>query len=315
MLKSYSGPDECRGVLADAVTQALPPPSLLLPSERVNFDHYCQQKAAPAGSAVYYAVRQAAAADRPRLTALFAYRRELEETIETCSDVAVGQAKLAWWQREIQSLASVDGTPPTHPVTRALAAYLPDPRAELAALQAVAEGYAMDLDQARYLDYAGLNQYLLRVGGQGALLVARAAGMRSSAALEAAAQLGHALALAQLLRDVGQHARHGRIYLPVDELQRFGVTAADIINRRYGDAFAALMTFQVMRARAAIVAALAALRTDPHTRRAARATLGVQAAIALATLAEIEAERYEVLHQQIFLTPLRMLWLAWRGAR
>ena len=125
----------------------------------MNFDHYCQQKAGPVGSAVYYALRQAKAADRPGLTALFAYRRELEETIETCSEVAVGQAKLVWWQRELQSLAGGAGAAPAHPVTRALAAHLREPASELAALQAVADGYAMDLEQARYLDYAGLNQY------------------------------------------------------------------------------------------------------------------------------------------------------------
>jgi len=288
--------------------------SHLLAHDRVNFDHYCQQKAAPAGSAVYYALRQAKAADRPGLTALFAYRRELEETIETCSEVAVGQAKLVWWQRELQSLAGGDGAAPAHPVTRALAAHLHDPASELTALQAVADGYAMDLEQGRYLDYAGLNQYLLKVGGQGALLVARATGISSSAGLEAAAQLGHALTLAQLLRDVGQHARHGRIYIPVDELQRFGVTAADVVNRRYSDAFSALMAFQVTRARDAIQTALGKLRTDPATSRAARAALSAQAAIALATLGEIEASRFQVLHQQIFLTPLRMLWLTWRGA-
>jgi len=281
----------------------------------VNFDLYCQQKAAPVGSAVYYAVRQCAAADRLRLTAVFAFRRELEETIETCSDISIGQAKLAWWQGEIETLSAGSPTPPTHPVARALHAHLVEPAAAVAALQAVAQGYAMDLEQARYLDYPGLCHYLTKVGGQGAWLVARAAGARAAAALDAAADLGAALLLAQLLRDVGLHARHGRIYLPVNELQRFGVTAADIINGRYSDAYTALMAFQVERARSAITTALAALRAAPETRRAARATLGAQAAIALASLTEIEAGRYQVLHQQILLTPLRMLWLAWRGAR
>jgi phytoene synthase len=281
----------------------------------VNFDLYCQQKAAPVGSAVYYALRQCAAADRPRLTAVFAFRRELEETIETCSDISIGQAKLAWWQGEIETLSVGSQTPPTHPVARALHAHLAEPAAAVAALQAVAQGYAMDLEQARYLDYPGLCQYLTKVGGQGALLIARAAGAHAPAALDAAAALGAALLLAQLLRDVGLHARHGRIYLPVNELQRFGVTAADIINGRYSDAYTALMAFQVERARSAITMALAALRAAPETRRAARATLGAQAAIALASLTEIEAGRYQVLHQQILLTPLRMLWLAWRGAR
>src|SRR5271170_3412202 len=105
-----------RFALAAASLSSLPLPTYLA-HDRVNFDHYCQQKAAPVGSAVYYALRQAKAADRPGLTALFAYRRELEETIETCSEVGVGQAKLMWWQRELQSLAGGERAAPAHPVT------------------------------------------------------------------------------------------------------------------------------------------------------------------------------------------------------
>jgi len=279
----------------------------------VNFDLYCQDKAAPAGTPAYYALRQATAAHRPLLTALFAFRRELEDTVEHCSEVAVGQAKLAWWQGELANLGAADSAQaPAHPVTRALAAYLPDAAAELPALQAVVQGYEMDLEQARYLDFRGLSAYLDKTGGQFAMLVARACGIRSASECAAAGQLGQALGQAHIVREVGHHARQGRIYIPVDEMQRFGVTAADVINGRYSDAFTALMKFQLERARTGLQAGRVALHTLP---RRTRATLEVQAAIALAMLDEIEADGYQVLHQHISLTPLRMVWLAWRAGR
>ena len=279
----------------------------------MNFDLYCQEKAAPAGSPAYYALGQAAAQHRARLTAVFAFRRELEDTVEHCSEVAVGQAKLAWWQNELASLAGSDpARVPGHPVALALAAHWPEAGAEVASLQAVVQGFEMDLEQARYLDFRGLSAYLDKTYGQATALVARAAGLVEPAAVAAAERLGVALGLAHIAGEMGHYARHGRIYIPVDEMQRFGVTAADVINRRYSDAFSALMKFQVERARAGIVAARAELRA---WRRRQRATLEVQASLALAMLDEIEAERYQVLHQHLALTPLRMAWLAWRAGR
>lgn len=278
----------------------------------MNFDLYCQEKAATVGTPTYYALGQAALVDRPILTALRAFQRELEDTVEHCSEVAVGQAKLAWWQQELARLAAADASqPPTHPVALALAAHWPKVAQQIDALQAMVEGYQMDLEQARYLDYAGLSAYLDKTRGQAADLIARATGVDSETQA-VAARLGHALGLAHIVHEVGHHARQGRIYIPIDEMQRFGVTAADVINRRYSDAFSALMQFQVERARSGLRAASAALRP---LRRRLRATLEVDAALALALLDEIEAERYQVLHQRLSLTPLRMAWLAWRAGR
>ena len=275
----------------------------------MNFDDYCQQKAAPPGSSTYYALRQARAARQPLIAALFALRRELEETARETSDPTVGRTKLAWWQKELAAFA--EGTP-SHPVTRALAQHLPDPRNEYPALQALLAGFEMDLDQARYLDFPNLQRYIDGVGGTFAALLARASAMEPRDAARWSVPLGNALVLAQLVPEIGNDARHGRIYVPIDELQRYGVTAADLINRRYSDAFIELMQFQTARARDALHAAVAAI---PDTERRAQRTLRAQAALSLALLDEIERERFQVLHQQIVLTPIRKLWIAWRGAR
>ncbi|MCC8391382.1 squalene/phytoene synthase family protein [Paraburkholderia sp. MMS20-SJTR3] len=280
----------------------------------MNFDDYCQQKAAPPGSSTYYALRQASAASQPLLTALFALRRELEETVQETSDPAVGRTKLAWWQKELAALAAGSAS---HPVSKALEAHLPDAPAEYPALQQMLAGFEMDLDQARYLDYPNLRRYMRGVGGNFASLIARSAASKTTRAADAAAtatdwaaSLGEALMLAQFVAETGNDARHGRIYIPIDEMQRYNVTAADLINRKYTDAFTELMRFETKRARDAVQTALAAV---PANARRAQRTLLALAALALALLDEIERDGYHVLHQRIALTPIRKLWIAWRA--
>lgn len=276
----------------------------------VNFDDYCLQKAAPPGSSIYYALRQASAARQPLLAALFALRRELEETARETSDPTVGRTKLAWWQKELAALAEGKAA---HPVSQALARHLgdlDDVKAAYPSLQALLAGYEMDFEQARYLDFPNLRRYIEGVGGTFAALVARVSARDPQAAAQWAAPLGNALVLAQFVPEIGNDARHGRIYVPIDELQRYNVTAADLINRRYSDAFTELMQFQTARAREAVEAALDAIPADE---RRGQRTLRALAALSLALLAEVERERFQVLHQQIVLTPIRKLWIAWRA--
>ncbi len=126
-----------------------------------------------------------------------------------------------------------------------------------------------------------------------------------------AAPLGDALLLAQCVAETGNDARHGRIYIPIDEMQRFNVTAADLINRKYTDAFTELMRFETS-ARAHCVAERR-LTPMPAGERRSQRTLIALAALALALLDEIERDGYQVLHQRIALTPIRKLWIAWRA--
>ncbi len=274
-----------------------------------SFDEYCAQKAAPAGSSVYYALRQAPIARQPFLTALYALRRELEETVKDVSDPTVGRTKLAWWQKETAALAAGQ---PSHPVSQALAAHCADIAAEAPMLRTLVAGFEMDLDQARYLDFPNLARYIERVGGAFAAAVARATAREPERTGEWAPALGNALMLAQFVQELGNDARHGRIYLPIDELQRHGVTAADLVNRKYSPSFTALMRFQTDRARDSLHAALAGV---PAAERATQRTLRAQAALSLALLDEIERDQFQVLHQRIALTPIRKLWIAWREAR
>src|SRR5690606_22265818 len=198
---------------------------------------------------------------------------------------------------------------PEHPVTRALAPHLATFALPQEGLQAIIDGMEMDLDQTRYLDFAGLKKYCWHVAGVVGELSARIFGVTDPRTLEYAGELGLAFQLTNIIRDVGDDARRGRIYLPVNEMQQFHVKAADVLNSRYSDDFVKLMQFQTERARETYRKALDLL--PEADRRAQRPGL-IMAAIYHALLEEIERDEFKVLHQRISLTPVRKLWLAWK---
>jgi phytoene synthase len=201
------------------------------------------------------------------------------------------------------------GGTPTHPVTQALLPHVAVYNLEQQHLQAIIDGMEMDLDQSRYLDYPGLQKYCWRVAGVVGILSASIFGHTNPQTLAYAEKLGLAFQLTNIIRDVGDDARKGRIYLPVNELQQFGVTAADLLNFRHSEKFEALMRFQSERAQRTYDDALALLPKED--RRAQRPGL-MMAAIYRTLLGEIERDGFHVLNQRISLTPLRKLWLAWK---
>ena len=269
-------------------------------------DEYCQQKTAQSGSSFYYSFLFLPPERRRAITALYAFCREVDDTVDETSDASVARIKLAWWRTEISTMYK--GTP-THPVTQALQPHIAAYDLKEEHLQAIVDGMEMDLDQSRYLDYPGLQKYCWRVAGVVGILSASIFGYKNPQTLAYAEKLGLAFQLTNIIRDVGDDARKGRIYLPVNELQQFNVTAADILNFRHSEKFEALMKFQAERAQRTYDEALALLPKED--RRAQRPGL-MMAAIYRTLLDEIQRDGYHVLNQRISLTPLRKLWLAWK---
>jgi phytoene synthase len=269
-------------------------------------DEYCQQKTVQSGSSFYYSFLFLPPERRRAITALYAFCREVDDTVDETSDGSVARIKLAWWRTEVAAMYTGS---PTHPVTQALQPHLAPYELQEQHLQAIIDGMEMDLDQSRYLDYPGLRKYCWHVAGVVGILSASIFGVTNPRTLEYAEKLGLAFQLTNIIRDVGDDARKGRIYLPVNELQQFGVTAADILNFRHNEKFEALMKFQADRAQAVYDEALALLPRED--RRAQRPGL-MMAAIYRTVLDEIERDNFKVLNQRISLTPLRKLWLAWK---
>lgn len=269
-------------------------------------DEYCQQKAAQSGSSFYYSFLFLPAERRRAITALYAFCREVDDTVDECTDPALAQTKLIWWRKEISAMLAGN---PTHPVTKALQPHLVTYELEGKHLLAVIDGMEMDLNQTRYLDFQGLQRYCWHVAGVVGIMSASIFGVTRPQTLEYAEKLGLAFQMTNIIRDVGEDARIGRIYLPVNELQQFGVTAADILNARHSENFEKLMRFQASRAQALYDEAFSLLPAED--RRAQRPGL-IMAAIYRALLDEIERDGFHVLQQRISLTPIRKLWLAWK---
>jgi phytoene synthase len=272
----------------------------------VSPDEYCAQKAAASGSSFYYAFLFLPPERRRAITALYAYCREVDDVVDEVSAPALAQAKLAWWVQEVDRLFAGSAQ---HPVALALAPHLGSFGITRVRMLQILEGMQMDLQQTRYLDYPSLQRYCHLVAGVVGEMSAGIFGASVDATLSYARGLGQSLQLVNILRDVGEDARRGRIYLPIDDMQRFNVKAADLLNARYVDGFAALMQFEANRARALYRDALAAL--PAADRRAQRPGL-IMGAIYLSLLAELERSGFQVLHQRIALTPLRKFWIAWR---
>ena len=267
---------------------------------------YVQQKAASSGSSFYYAFLFLPKPRRAAITAFYAFCREVDDVVDEVHDPAVASQKLAWWQHEVAK--SYSGQP-THPVMQALMPHASDYNIQQRQLHAVIEGCQMDLEQTRYLDYVGLQNYCHLVAGVVGEVSASIFGQTDPATTQYAHKLGQAFQLTNIIRDVGEDALRGRIYLPVNELQQFDVKAHEILKRTHSDRFVALMRFQAQRAHQLYDQALDLL---PAADRRAQKPGLMMASIYRTLLREIEHEQFQVLNQRIALTPLRKFWLAWK---
>lgn len=273
-------------------------------------EQYVQQKAAKSGSSFYYAFLFLPPPRRAAITAFYAFCREVDDVVDEMKDPGVAAAKLQWWRGEV---AQAFAGKPSHPVMQALVPIARDFSIVPAHLNAVIDGCQVDLEQTRFLDFAGLARYCHLVAGIVGEVAASIFGRTQDATIAYAHTLGRAMQLTNIIRDVGDDARRGRIYLPIDELQRFDVKAHEILKREspwgYSERFTALMKFQAERAHATYDEALALL---PAADRDAQKPGLMMANIYRTLLREIEAQGFQVLHQRTSLTPIRKLWIAAR---
>jgi 15-cis-phytoene synthase len=284
-------------------------------------DEYCQQKAAQSGSSFYYSFLFLPPRERRAIIALYAFCREVDDVVDECSDAAVARMKLGWWRTQVDALyeaaagdknastpQAADGAP-RHPVAQALVPVVAAFRLPRERLHEIIDGMEMDLTQRRYADFAALKVYCHRVAGVVGLLSAQIFGYGDERTLAYAETLGLAFQLTNIIRDVGEDARRDRVYLPLDELARFGVGVGDILGARDNDGFRSLIGFQIERALGYYAEAMSAL---PASDRKAQRPGLVMAAIYQALLEEIRVDVASVLNRRTSLTPLRKIWIAWR---
>lgn len=267
---------------------------------------YCQEKAAQSGSSFYYSFLFLPKAKREAITALYAFCREVDDVADECQEVSIARTKLAWWRQEIRNLYT--GTP-QHPVTKALLPAISTYKMDEEHFLEIIDGMEMDLDQNRYANFKELQLYCYRVASVVGLLSVQIFGYTNRNTLKYAHDLGIALQLTNIIRDVGEDARRGRIYLPLDEIKKAGLSETDVLHGHISEKMQTLLEFQIERAETFYDRALKAL---PKEDKKSQRTGLIMAAIYRTLLREIKADNAQVvLNARVSLTPLRKLWLAW----
>ena len=269
-------------------------------------DQYCQNKTAQSSSSFSYSFKFLSHERRRAITALYAFCREVDDVVDECTNEQVARTTLAWWRGQV---AEIYAGKPQHPVALALVPLVKEFKLPQEHLLEIIDGMEMDLNQHQYADFKSLQLYCYRVASVVGLLAAEIFGYRDRKTLKYAHDLGIALQLTNIIRDVGEDARRGRIYLPQDELAQFGVHTSEILDARETEAFQKLMRFQIERALRFYDQALSEL---PTVDRKAQRTGLIMAAIYRATLEEVVYTGCHVLRERVSLPPLRKLWIAIR---
>ena len=224
--------------------------------------------------------------------------------VDECSDAGVARTTLSWWRGEASKIYAGK---PQHPVALALVPVVKQFNLPQEHLMEIIDGMEMDLEHTRYPDFKSLQLYCYRVASVVGLLAAEIFGYTDRQTQKYAHDLGIAFQLTNIIRDVGEDARRNRIYLPIDELEQFGVSEADILNANETENFQKLMAFQIERAQRYYQQAIDYL---PAVDRKAQRTGLIMAAIYRATLDEVIASGCHVLKERVSLTARYKIWLA-----
>lgn len=272
-------------------------------------DRYCQEKAAKSGSSFYYSFLGLPTEKRQAMTALYAFCREVDDIVDECLDKEVATQKLNWWADEIEALFQGK---PQHPIGMALQKAFKHFPLKKYLFQEILQGMQMDLQYQGYQTFEDLKEYCYSVASAPGLLAAEIFGFTENSTLEYAKNLGIALQLVNIIRDVGEDLNRGRLYIPEDELEQFSIKPHEIFAKAYSKRFQDLMAYQAKRARDYYQNALSALSITDYKTQKNGIMMGE---IYFSLLREIEKLDYRVLEQRVSLTPLRKLWIVWKTNR
>lgn len=274
----------------------------------IDANQYCAQKVAQSGSNFYYSFLFLPPTQRTAITAVYAFCREVDDIVDECTNPEIAAQKISWWATEIDRV--FNGSP-QHPVGIALTQAIKHYPLQRVWLDEILQGMNMDLHYQGYATIEDLQLYCHCVASTVGMLAATIFGYENPNTLIYARQLGLALQMVNIIRDVGEDARRGRIYIPEDKLQEFSIAPQEILNLQLanGKSFEALMSNLAQQAKNYYDSAINHLA--PEDRHKQRSGL-IMAKIYFTILQEIERSKFAVLQQKISITPIRKLWVAWR---
>ena len=243
---------------------------------------------------------------RAAMSALYAFCREVDDVADEDSvPLARRREQLAAWRRDIRT--ACEGGAPVQPVNRELQPFIAEFKLPFRLFDELMQGVEMDLDQDRYPDYAALEGYCYRVASVVGLLSIEIFGYTDPKCREYADALGKALQLTNILRDIGNDAARGRIYVPQNELVRYGVTEDEILQNRPSERFQNLAASLAARAREFYSRARAIL---PLTDRKSMVAAELMGSVYWRLLCKLEAEQFPVLGDHpILLGKAQKVWL------
>jgi phytoene synthase len=260
----------------------------------------------------YYAFLFLPKAQRDALYAVYAFARLADDAVDLAPSPEAAAQQLRHWRDE---LAKTFAGRPAHPVTTQLLVVAEQFHIPRHYFDLLLDGVEMDLTRTRYATFEQLAGYCYRVASVVGLICIEIFGYRNPATKDYAIAQGMAFQLTNILRDIKTDAERGRIYLPQDELTRFGYTEADLLAGLYNDAFAKLMAFQCERARGYYEKAAGLLPAEDRRTMLASEIMG---AIYRRILTTIEARRYRVFDSVVRVSAPSKLLLAlglWARAR
>ena len=271
----------------------------------------CAEITRQASSNFYYAFMLLPLERRRALYAVYAFCRFVDDIADDDS-IADPAAMLARWRDELRNVFA--GTP-TQPVSRALAGNIVRFNLPRRYFDEVIDGVEMDLTRRRYETFDELSLYCRRVASAVGLISIEIFGYVNPATRVYAEKLGLAFQLTNIIRDVREDAERGRIYLPLEDLRRFGVAESELLGGAYNDRFRALMAFEALRARDFYRDAARAL---PPEDRPSMLSAEAMRLIYSALLEQIVRSGYRVFDRRHRLSTPRKLYLvgrAWAGSR
>jgi phytoene synthase len=245
---------------------------------------------------------------REALSAVYAFCRASDDLVDGGGDRLVKAERFQAWRDEVERAVagSESGTSPvTTRLARAVRAYA----IPVVHLRELLRGVEMDLVRDRYESFEELREYCYHVASAVGLMSLPIFGATSDGARAYAVELGIALQLTNIIRDVGADARLGRIYLPLDEVRRFGCTDREILDGRPSAGFRALMEAQAVRAREYFARAQASL---PRADRGKLIAPAIMERSYLHTLARIERSGFDVFREPLHASRPALAWIAAR---
>lgn len=245
------------------------------------------------GSTYYFATRLFNRQTRRRVHALYGFVRVPDEWVDNPNQISIKDSRKQLQDYRSQLLRGLDGVCPDHPVLRAFCDVIHDTGMPLEEPLVFLDAMEQDLDVARYATYADLRQYMRGSAAAVGVMMCWVMGASTKPeVLEGAEALGEAMQLTNFLRDVGEDADRGRIYLPKEDMDQFGVNEGDILSKRSSPALTELLRFQIERARQLYAKADRSIPMLPPT---AQKPVRLARVLYSRILDRIEANQFDVL--------------------